>query len=278
MDPEVKDAHGKPFGPGVYYCGLELPHNVSPIIINKLATTTNFNKWLKSKVGMRMVKKGGTTGISVKKRPAVGPPSTSPLKGAAAVNKMFGKQPTLAVTTGGSGGSSVQRVYRQVVTLFFSVANLQRLLVAALLFTMSAANIMTNPFMKLFLLCATGGVLSGCDKSTITKIEEEFFAQLEENIKQRLIAAGVMKPDGSGPVLAKLPKYSLSCDKSTTDIEGWQTITLNMFFMFKGVRSKINLGVLKFQLSNDATVSKGTGKNIAEFIVRRLLSVKLLNS
>ncbi len=43
-----------------------------------------------------------------------------------------------------------------------------------------------------------------------------------------------------------------------------------------GVRIKINLGVLKFQLSNDKDVSAGTGKNIAEFIIRRLKFFKLV--
>ena len=97
--------------------------------------------------------------------------------------------------------------------------------------------------------------------------------------RRRAVQAKLVKADGSGPIKHHMPRWALSCDKSTTDVEGYQTISINLHFLKTRKsknRAKINLGVLKFQLATDESVSDGTGKNIATFIHRRLFRFSLL--
>ena len=166
MNPKSVDVDGKPFGEGVYFCAHpSLQPGVDPILCNKAGNTTNFNRWLETNAGLKL---GGkkSQGIQVRtKRPA----AASPVKpgGAAGVKRLFGGLAAAGAAAAGAGtaaatrvGSTSTRTYRYTVTLLFSLAQLQRLLVAALLFTISAAYILTNPWMKFFLLAASGGTIT----------------------------------------------------------------------------------------------------------------------
>jgi hypothetical protein len=173
---------------------------------------------------------------------------------------------------------------KQQVTIFFSLKELQRVFVWAIICTAVAVNaIARRPFFKLFFWMISGGAFKTPCAATITKIEKEFHAGLRLQIMSRLVAAKLVKSDGTGPVLYALPRYSISFDKSTTTIDDHQTITLNIHF-FQGVDilalelcDKLNLGIYRFKVAGaDGGVTRGTAENIAKFVIKHLFDFKLL--
>ena len=248
----------------MYFVHLPPPAGVSPLIKNKEASTKNFWRRLKQfgvKPDPPVVKK--------RKHVALAEPRGTQVEAAA---RLFGRSSAPPSAGVASSGGSAGRTYRQTVTQFFSGVQLKLLLVAATLLAGASANVLAHPFMRIFLFACSAGVISGVDPKTYQEYEEGFVTQLTERFATIFRRARLIRTDGT-PIKHKLPKYSVSCDKSTTDIEGWQTITINLhFFDDSNKKVKLNLGVLKFQLSTDRAVSKGTGLNIATFIVTRLQS------
>jgi hypothetical protein len=253
----------------MYFVTLDAPATVSPLIKNKARGTKNFWRYLKTNFGVRRP----DTGSKKRKRAPELPPVPKGTAAEAAARLFSGvsaQGASLAVA------SSSQRTFRYKVEQHFSAAQLRALLVAAILLSGAAVNTLAHPYFRLFLWASSAAVISGCDRKTFEEYEESFVKQLKGRFEALFRRARLLNAGGAA-IKHKLPRYSLSCDKSTTDIQGWQTITINLhFFDDANKRKKVNLGVLKFQLSDEADVSKGTGKNIATFIVARLKEFNLV--
>lgn len=276
VDPEAPDSHGKPYGDGVYFCTLQHRVGECPLVTNKSGYTKNFWRHLEK----HDIHPSQSAGSKRDHKSILSAPPQLGSAAAAAARLFAGRTDeggAAQQSARASTGSGADRTFRKPLTQFFDKPQLQRFLVAALLLTGTATNILKNVFFKLFLLAVSGGFLKGVDPKTASGIETSFVEQLTDNVLKMLVDAKIIKEDRTGPVRHPLPRYTISCDKSTSDIQGWQTITINLHFITaERKKKKVNLGVLKFQLSGDVEVSKGTGKNIAAFIVNRLKYWKLV--
>ena len=114
-------------------------------------------------------------------------------------------------------------------------------------------------------------------RDTVRAMELSFEKQFHKNLERDLIASSLLGPDGLARPSAA-PLASISFDGSSTKVDGWSSISLNLNWLdpVSALPKHANLGVSKFQLSNSAEALAGTGVNLATWVCAKLKEFGLI--
>lgn len=164
---------------------------------------------------------------------------------------------------------------------------LQRAIVAAQLVSIASYNSMTSPAHRFAMGMVSGLVQSGSgdqmssfspvytppSKETARRFEIQWEKEARANIKADLIADGILSYDGT-PFKSALPLVSIAFDASSTTVDGYKAISLNIDWLDPKTATPkhANVAVGKFRVSsgnNDELVSQ-TGVNLATWVVEEL--------